>query len=307
MTASLFAEQLLNGVQYGVFLFLVSAGLTLIFGIMNFVNLAHGTLFMLGAYAAAAVYGLTGSYMAAWAAAPVAAGLAGWLLEAALIRHTYSRDHLVQVMVTFGLLVFFNQLMVVLFGAGSQPLDVPAALAGRIDLLPGRPYPTFRLAIIVVGALVAVLLYLVISRTRIGALVRAGASNRIMLDALGVDVRILYTCVFAAGAALAGLAGVMAGPVLSIEPGMGDEMLVLSFVVIVIGGIGSIRGALAASLIVGIVEVLGRSSLKDLLVAVLGYSAGQVAAPALASVAVYVVMVLVLFFRPQGLFPARQG
>ena len=304
---SLFLEQLLNGLQYGVFLFLLSAGLTLTFGIMNLVNLAHGSLFMIGAYCAAAVYGWTGSYVAACAAAPLMTALLGWLLEISLIRRIYGRDHLVQVLLTFGLLLFFNQLMVAIFGAASVPIDIPAFLSGRVDILPHRPYPTFRLAIIAAGCIVARALYATISRTRVGAMVRAGASNRTMLAALGVNVRLVYAGVFCAGAALAGLAGVMAGPVLSIEPGMGDEMLVLCFVVIVIGGIGSVRGALAASLIVGVVEVLGRTLLKDALSALLGYTAAQTAAPAAASVSVYAVMILILFFRPQGLFPARTG
>jgi branched-subunit amino acid ABC-type transport system permease component len=307
VSTALLLEQLLNGLQYGVFLFLVSAGLTLVFGIMNFVNLAHGTLFMLGAYAAAAIYAHTGSFMLAWAGAPIATSLIAGALERLLIRHAYARDHLVQVMVTFGLLLFFNQLMIVLFGPASQPLDIPAFLNRHIELLPGTPYPAFRLAIIGVGVVIAAGLYVIIARTRLGAMVRAGASNRVMLDALGVNVNALYAGVFCAGAALAGLAGVMAGPILSVEPGMGDEILILAFVVIVIGGIGSVRGALVASVIVGIVEVMGRSSLKTVLVQLLGDSPAQTAAPAIASMAVYLLMVLVLFFRPQGLFPARTG
>jgi branched-chain amino acid transport system permease protein len=300
-------EQVLNGVQYGVFLFLVTAGLTLVFGIMNLINLAHGSLFMAGAYVAALVVGATGSFALAFILAPAAIFALGWVIETIVLRRIYGHEHIDQVLVTFGLMLFCNQAVVMLFGSESQPLDIPQALAFTVEIIPGSPYPAFRLAIIGVGLAIACTLWLVITRTRIGALIRAGASNRTMLAALGVDVRTIYTWVFCTSAALAALAGVMAGPLISVEPGMGDEMLILAFVVIVIGGIGSIRGALIASLIIGLVEIAGRTTLKLLLAELIGDGAAQSAGPAIASMSVYLLMVAVLFFRPRGLFAARTG
>jgi len=286
---------------------LMAAGLTLVFGIMNFVNLAHGSLFMIGAYVASAIYQLSASFVLAFVLAPPVTAAVGYVIERLLLCRLYARDHLDQVIVTFALLIFANQLVILLFGAASQPIDAPAFLAGMVEIIPGVQYPDFRLAIIGVGVLVALLLYVVISRTRWGALVRAGASNPTMLGSLGVNVRWLHTAVFCAGTALAALAGTMAGPILSVEPGMGDEMLILAFVVIVIGGIGSIRGALIASIIVGLTEVAGRSSLKLALAGAFGSSVASTAAPAIASMSIYLFMAIVLFFRPQGLFAARTG
>jgi branched-chain amino acid transport system permease protein len=307
MSLSLLLEQVLNGLQYGIFLFLMAAGLTLVFGIMNFVNLAHGSLFMIGAYVASAIYQLSASFVLAFVLAPPVTAAVGYVIERLLLCRLYARDHLDQVMVTFALLIFANQLVILLFGAASQPIDAPPFLTGVIELIPGVQYPDFRLAIIGVGVVVALLLYVVISRTRWGALVRAGASNPAMLGTLGVNVRWLHTAVFCAGTALAALAGTMAGPILSVEPGMGDEMLILAFVVIVIGGIGSVRGALIASIIVGLTEVAGRSSLKLALAGAFGSSVASTAAPAIASMSIYLFMAVVLFFRPQGLFSARTG
>jgi branched-chain amino acid transport system permease protein len=307
MTQQFYLEQFLNGMQYGVFLFLVAAGLTLIFGIMNIINLAHGSLFMVGAYAAALVVRTTGSFGLAIILAPAVVFALGWLIESVVLRRIYGHEHIDQVLATFGLLLCCNQAVVMLFGSESQPLDVPQWLAFTVDVVPGSPYPAFRLAVIAVGLAIAAVLWLVIARTRAGALVRAGASNRVMLGMLGVDVRAIYTWVFCAGAALAALAGVMAGPLVSVEPGMGDEVLILAFVVIVIGGIGSIRGAFIASLLVGLVEIAGRTVLKLLLAGVAGDEAAQSVAPAIASMSVYLLMVLVLFVRPRGLFAARTG
>jgi branched-chain amino acid transport system permease protein len=307
MSLQFILEQVLNGVQYGVFLFLVTAGLTLVFGIMNLINLAHGSLFMAGAYAAALVVRLTGSFFLAFFVAPAAVFAIGWVMEAIVLRRLYGHEHIDQVLVTFGLILFCNQAIVMLFGSQSQPLDIPQALAFTVEFIPGTPYPAFRLAIIGVGLVIASALWVVIARTRTGALIRAGASNRTMLAALGIDVRAIYTWVFCASAALAALAGVMAGPLISVEPGMGDEMLILAFVVIVIGGIGSIRGALIASLMVGLVEIIGRTTLKLILAELIGSTAAQSAGPAVASMSVYLLMVIVLFFRPRGLFAARTG
>ena len=300
-------EQTLNGIQFGVFLFLIAAGLTLVFGIMNLVNLAHGSLYMVGAYFGATFFAWTDSFLLAIVLTAPAIMLVGVLLEVIALRTLYERDHMDQVLATFGLILFFNELVRILWGPESQAMPIPEALSGHIEIISGVPYPAFRVAVIGVGLGVALALYLLISRTRIGMLIRAGASNRSMVSALGVNIRLLYTLVFGLGAVLAGISGVMAGPLLAVEPGMGEDMLVLSFVVIVIGGIGSIRGALVASIIVGIVETVGRSILPFLLEAVISIEAAQTAGPALASMLIYIVMAAVLFFRPEGLFAARTG
>ncbi|HUH85787.1 MAG TPA: branched-chain amino acid ABC transporter permease [Stellaceae bacterium] len=298
-------EQVLNGTQFGVMLFLMAAGLTLVFGIMNLINLAHGALYMIGAYVAAWTFGATGSFLLALVAAIAAALLLGVAIEVIVFRRLYARDHLDQVLATFGLILFFDEMVRVIWGATALYMSVPAFLSGRVELLPGVPYPTYRLAIIAVGLLVALLLYLVIGKTRIGMLIRAGASNRVMVGALGVNVVLLYTLVFALGAALAALAGAMAGPIFTVEAGMGENVLILAFVVIVIGGIGSIRGAFVAALLVGIVDAVGRAFLRPLLALLMSHAAADAAGPALASMLIYILMAAVLFVRPQGLFPPR--
>ncbi|MBM3487094.1 MAG: branched-chain amino acid ABC transporter permease [Alphaproteobacteria bacterium] len=307
MSFLLIVEQTLNGIQFGVFLFLISAGLTLVFGIMNMVNLTHGSLYMMGAYYAFALTNLTGSFYLAILLMIPAALVTGIVLELVALRTLYSRDHLDQVLATFGLILFFNELVRLVWGPENKRFDIPQSLSGHVEIIPGIPYPEYRVAIIAVGLLVAVFLYFLIARTRIGMLVRAGASNRMMVGALGVNIRLLYTVIFGIGAALAGLAGGMAGPILSVGTGMGEGMLILAFVVIVIGGIGSIRGALVASVLVGIVETVGRSTVPILLQGFLSRDVANTAGPALASMLIYVVMAAVLFFRPQGLFPARTG
>src|SRR3954453_610054 len=260
-----FVEQLLNGLQFGVMLFLMAAGLTLIFGIMNVINLAHGALYMMGAYVAAATFAATGSFLLGVAAAVVAAALLGLVLEFILFRILYARDHLDQVLATFGLILFFNELVRIVWGSTALYMRVPDFLGGRVEILPGSPYPVYRLGVISVGLAVALLLYLLIARTRLGMLIRAGASNRTMLGPLGVNVRLLYTVVFALGAVLAALAGTMAGPIFTVESGMGENVLILAFVVIVIGGIGSGAGAFVAALLIGIVDAAGRAYLRPLL------------------------------------------
>jgi branched-chain amino acid transport system permease protein len=307
MDSLLVLEQTLNGLQFGVFLFLISAGLTLVFGIMNMVNLAHGSLYMIGAYFAAAIAQWTGSFILAILLTIPASMLVGVVLEIVALRTLYDRDHLAQVLATFGLILFFNEVVRMIWGPGGQFLSPPDYLAGHVEIIPGAPYPAFRLAIIAAGLIVGILLYLLITRTRIGMLIRAGASNRPMAGALGVNIKLLYTLVFGLGAALAGFAGLMAGPVLSVEPGMGEPMLILAFVVIVIGGIGSVRGAFVASIMVGIVNTLGRTMIPYLLGRILSTEAAQTAGPAIASMLIYILMAAVLFFRPQGLFPARTG
>lgn len=307
MDPSLLLVQGLNGLHLGVMLFLMAAGLTLIFGIMNLVNLAHGSLYMLGAYFAAAFHQWTGSFALAVLLAVPATALVGLVVELLVLRHLYARDHLDQVLATFGLILFFNELVRIVWGKAALFMALPAGLGGHVELFPGARYPVYRLAIVAVGVLVAVFLYVLISRTRLGMLIRAGASNRTMVAALGVNITRLYTLVFALGAGLAGLAGLMAGPILSIESGMGEPILILTFVVIVIGGIGSIRGAFVAAVLVGVVDTVGRAFLPPLLGTVLGPQAANQAGPALASMLIYVLMAGILAFRPEGLFPARTG
>ena len=305
MNLILVLEQTLNGLQLGVMLFLMAAGLTLVLGIMNLVNLAHGSFYMVGAYLATYFYGLTGSYLLG-----VVLGLAGTLVvgvavELVALRRLYERDHLDQVLATFGLILFFNELAAMLWGRAALYTNIPEYLSGHIDLLPGLRYPLYRAVIIAVGLAVAALLWFVVARTRLGMLIRAGASNRAMVAALGVNIRVLYTLVFGFGAALAGLAGLMAGPIYVVQPGMGELILIEVLVVIVIGGIGSIRGALAGALIVGMVDTLGRAFLKPTLATVISPTAADAAGPALASMLIYLLMAVVLALRPRGLFPAR--
>lgn len=278
----------LNGLQLGVMLFLMAAGLTLVFGVMNLINLAHGSLYMMGAYLAATIQQRTGSFLLAVLLAIPLTTMLGMLVEVTALRRLYKRDHLDQVLATFALILFFNELVRIVWGPQAYFMAVPELFSGYVSILPGVSYPIFRLVIIGVGLAVALLLYLIVSRTRLGMLIRAGATNREMVGALGVNIQLLYTVVFGLGAALAGLAGIMAGPILSVEVGMGESIIILTFVVIVIGGIGSIRGALIASMLVGLADTFGRVLLP----------------PALASMVIYVLMAGVLCWRPQGLFPA---
>ncbi len=305
MNGLLVLEQILNGLQLGVMLFLLAAGLTLIFGIMDLINLAHGSLYMVGAYVAATVAQLTGSFMLGLLAALPAAAVVGMAVEVIALRTLYERSHLDQVLATFGLILFFNELVRIVWGPQAIFMDVPGALSGTVEIIPGAPYPTFRLAIIGAGIVVAALLYVLVARTRVGMLIRAGASNREMVGALGVDVRLLYTLVFGLGAALAGLAGAMAGPLLAVEVGMGEGILILTFVVIVIGGIGSIRGALVGALLVGLVDTLGRAFLPTLLRLVMDPATADGVGASLSSMSIYILMAAILVLRPRGLFPAH--
>ncbi len=305
MDPILVLEQSLNGLQFGLMLFLLAAGLTLVFGIMDMINLAHGSLYMIGAYLAAAVAMATGSFWLAVAVAMGGTAVIGVVLEVTLLRHLYQRDHLHQVLATFALILMSNEAVRMIWGPTALALDPPPSLAGPVELLPGLYYPAFRLVIIGVGLLVAVLLYFLVSHTRLGMLVRAGASNREMARAMGVRVSLVFTIVFAIGAALCALAGAMLGPLFAVQVGMGESILILAFVVIVIGGIGSIRGALVGALLVGMVDTVGRTFLPMWLRAVLPPTVASNLGPALASVLIYVLMAGVLFWRPQGLFPAR--
>ena len=301
----LFVEQLLNGLQFGVTLLLMASGLTLVFGIMNLINLAHGSLYMVGAYVAATVVGATGSFLLGLLAGIAAAGLTGMAIEFVALRRLYDRDHLDQVLATFGLILFLNELVRIVWGRQPLLMDPPAWLAGTVEVVPGVPYPAFRLAVIVAGLAVILLLYWLVMRTRLGMWIRAGASNREMIGALGVNIGLLYTLVFGLGAVLAGFAGVMAAPFVAVEAGMGEGILILTFVVIVIGGIGSIKGAVVGSLLVGVSDTLGRAYLPTLLRALLSPSEADAVGASLASMTIYVVMALVLAFRPEGLFRAH--
>jgi branched-chain amino acid transport system permease protein len=299
-----FIEQCLNGVQLGMLLFLLAAGLTLIFGIMDLVNLAHGSLYMLGAYFAATFAAVTGSFVLAALLALLATAAAGMVLEVIAIRPLYGRPHLDHVLGTFGLILFFNDLVRRIWGPDGMTLSLPSEMLRAVQILPGVYYPLYRLVIILVTLAVAALLYLLVMRTRLGMLIRAGASNREMVGALGINIKLLYTLVFGLGAALAGFAGLMQAPILTVQIGMGENILILAFVVIVIGGIGSIRGAFVAALIVGLIDTLGRAFLPDLLRAVLSTNAALTLAPALSSMSIYMLMAAVLVIRPEGLFPA---
>jgi len=303
--ATLILEQTLNGLQFGLMLFLLAAGLTLVFGIMDMINLAHGSLYMIGAYLVAAVVQATGSFALAVGAAVLGTAVIGMLLEVTLLRRLYARDHLSQVLATFALLLICNEVVRLIFGSQPVMLSMPERLSGPVQLLPGFYYPAFRLVVIGAGLAVALFLYFLVGRTRAGMWVRAGASNREMASAMGINVKVLFTAVFGVAAALCAIAGAMLGPLLAVQVGMGESILILAFVVIVIGGIGSIRGALVGALLVGLVDTVGRAFLPMLLRSFLSAPVASGVGPALASIAIYVLMAAVLFWRPQGLFPAR--
>ncbi|NSX56282.1 branched-chain amino acid ABC transporter permease [Parasulfitobacter algicola] len=305
MSFILFAEQVLNGLQFGVMLFLMSAGLTLVFGVMGLINLAHGSLFMIGAFAAAAVAGLTGSFVLALMAALAAAAAAGALVEVLVIRRLYDRDHLDQVLATFALILIFSEGTRWIFGSFPLFLNIPDYLSGPVTLPGGIQYPLYRLTLIGIGLAVAVGLFLLISRTRLGIQIRAGESDREMIAALGVDISKLYTIVFALGAALAGLAGALVGAIQSVQVGMGEPVLILAFVVIVIGGIGSIKGALIGSILVGLTDTLGGLFMPALFALFMDNSSAATAGSALASMLIYILMAVVLIVKPSGLFGAR--
>ncbi|SUS07932.1 Branched-chain amino acid ABC transporter, permease protein [Candidatus Defluviicoccus seviourii] len=307
MTAQLFLEQTLNGLQQGVTLFLLAAGLTLVFGVMHLINLAHGTLYMVGAYVAATVTQVSGNFLWGVLAAVAAAGLTGTAIEVIALRRLYDRGHLDQVLATFGVILFFNELVKILWGPQALFLSPPAILSGTVEVIPGVPYPAYRLLIIAVGLAVALAVRQLITSTRTGMLIRAGATDREMVGALGVAVNRLFTRVFAIGAMLAGLAGAMAGPLLAIEVGMGEHILILTFVVVIIGGIGSVRGALVGALLVGLVDTYGRAFLPVVLRGVLSPTAADGIGGSLSSIAIYVLMAAVLIWRPRGLFQAYGG
>ena len=299
---TLFIEQCLNGLQFGLLLFLLAAGLTLVFGIMDLVNLAHGSLYMVGAYFAATFAAWTGSFVLGALLGLVATLVVGMAVEVIAMRRLYGRDHLDHVLGTFGLILFFDELVRLIWGPEGLSLPLPSWLNTSVQILPGVQYSAYRLSIIIVSLAVAGFLYVLVMRTRVGMLIRAGASNREMVGALGINIKLLYTLVFGLGAALAGLAGLMQAPILTVQIGMGENILIVAFVITVIGGIGSIRGAFIASLGLGLIDTLGRVFLVDICKMFMNAASASTVGPALASMLIYIIMAAVLVWRPTGLF-----
>jgi branched-chain amino acid transport system permease protein len=305
MSTQFIAEQLLHGVGYGLMLFLMAAGLTLVFGIMDTLNLSHGSLFMIGAYVSSTVQQYTGSFLAA-----VAGSVAGTLLVAAvveriLIRKLYRVDHLVQVVATLGLIFVADDVVIMLWGEAPLMASTPRLLANPVYFAPDWPYPSYRLLVLAAGVAVAVALYWLVTRTKLGMLVRAGASNRQMAELMGLQVQRVFMLVFVMGAALAGLAGALMAPISSVQVGMGEVILVPAFAVIVIGGIGSMRGALIAALMIGIVEAIGKTFGPSILKLWLSPSLVADVLPSLTTMLMYILMIVVLMVKPRGLLPAR--
>ena len=307
MEISFVVEQLLNGFQLGVLLFLLAAGLTLVFGIMDLVNLAHGSIYMIGAFFAATMTLALDSFILGIVIALPMTLILGMVLEVLALRTLYARGHMDQVLATFGLILFLNELVRIIWGPAGLAIPLPLFLDGSVSLPLGIVYPTYRMFIILIGIIVALGLYYLVSKTRLGMLIRAGASNRTMVGALGINIRFLFTAVFGLGAMLAGLAGMLIAPINQAQIGMGEDILILAFVVIVIGGIGSIRGAFIAAILAGVIDTMGRAFLDVLLLALLPANAAEAAGPALSSMLIYFLMAVVLIFRPQCLFPARNG
>ena len=305
MSLTLFLILCLNGLQYGLLLFLIAAGLTLVFGVMGFINLAHGVQYMVGAYLIFAFNGLTGSFWIALVLSMVSTLMIGLLLEYVVFRHLYARSHLDQVLATFGIIIFINELAKVLFGPATLSIATPEIISGSIQLTEQLRYPVYRLATIAVGLVVAIGLFLTISYTRTGMLIRAGSTTPDIVSALGVDIKRLFRIVFGVGAMLAGFAGAIAAPLFAIEPGMGDNILIIAFVVIIIGGVGSIGGAFIAAILVGLIDTLGRSLVTELLGLAFNASMANQIGPALASMLIYILMAAILVFRPKGLLPAK--
>ncbi|NIO41816.1 MAG: branched-chain amino acid ABC transporter permease [Burkholderiales bacterium] len=297
MDPYIFLIQLLNGVQYGLLLFLVASGLTLIFGIMGVINLAHGSFYMVGAYLAWSLTQYLGNFWLALLAGMFMSFLLGWLLEWLFIRHLYRRDHLQQVLLTYGLILIFSELRSILWGDDVHSIEIPALLAGSIRLTETLAYPVYRVWLSLVCVVLAALMYYLIQYTRVGMMIRAGASNREMTQSLGIDIGLLYRLLFAFGVALAAFAGMIAAPVSSVFPGMGNQVLIICFVVVVIGGIGSVKGAMAAALLIGLIDTFGKVVEIEI--------AGFRVLPELAGMSVFVMMVFVLLWRPEGLFARR--
>ncbi|MBP0048927.1 branched-chain amino acid ABC transporter permease [Marinobacterium sp. AK62] len=285
MTTSLFLVQLINGLQYGLLLFLIASGLTLVFGVMGILNLAHGSMYMVGAYLVWYFFEHTGSFGLSALISAVIALLVGVFMERTLIRQLYRRNHLDQVLLTIGMIFVFNALQSILWGNDPLGVAVPPSLSGAIPMTDVLEYPIYRIFVALLCVLIAGVMYFMINKTRLGMLIRAGESNREMVECLGIDIRKLYTIVFAIGVMLAAVAGVAAAPMSSIVPGMGEHILITCFVVVVIGGMGSIKGAFVAALLVGLVDTFA-----------------SVMVPQLSSMMIYILMAFILLIKPQGLF-----
>ncbi len=302
MDWNLLITQLVNGLQLGLLLFLLASGLTLIFGIMDFVNLSHGSFYMIGAYFCGSIVAYSGSFLLGILLGLGGTFIVGALVEWCIVRKLYHRSHLDHVLVTFGLILIFDSLVHMLWGASGIAIPLPPALNGQITL-GSLVLPTYRLLIISSGLAVATFLYVLVTKTRLGMLIRAGASNRKMVEALGVDINRLFWLVFALGATMAGLAGMLIAPITEASIGMGNDIIIVAFVVVIIGGIGSVRGAFYAAMMLGLIDTLSRSYLDLLMGLAMSVESAETAAPALSAMLIYILMAAVLAFRPQGLFP----
>ncbi len=302
MDWNLLLTQLMNGFQLGLLLFLLASGLTLIFGIMDFINLAHGSFYMIGAYFCGSIVARGGSFLLAVLVALMGTFLVGMIVERVIARRLYQADHLDHVLVTFGLILIFDTLVHIIWGPAGMAIPLPAILDGQITL-GTLVLPTYRLVIISGGLLMAGILSLLVTRSRLGMWIRAGASNRTMAEALGVNIHKLFLIVFAIGAAMSGFAGMLIAPITEASIGMGNDIIIIAFVVVIVGGIGSVKGAFYAAILIGLIDTLGRSYLDDLLKVFMSVRHAETAAPALSAMLVYILMAIVLAFRPQGLFP----
>ena len=304
MDTTLFIIQLLNGLQLGLLLFLVASGLTLVFGILDFVNLAHASLYMLGAFICASFTLWLGNFLLGVLLALPVTALIGLVVERVVARPLYARDHLDQVLATFGLILVIDTTAQLIWGPAGIAVPLPAWLEGQIQL-GALTLPSFRLLIIGAGLLAAGGLFWLVNYTRLGMLIRAGASNRTMVSALGIDIQSLFALVFALGATLAGLAGMLIAPITEASIGMGNSVIITAFVVIIVGGIGSMKGAFIAALMIGLIDTLGRSFLDDIFKLVMSTEAAETSAPAVSAMLIYIIMAVVLALRPQGLFPPK--
>ena len=302
MDWNLLITQLMNGLQLGLLLFLLAAGLTLIFGIMDFINLSHGSFYMVGAYFCGSLTVISGSFLIGVVGGLIGVFIVGALIEWFIARKLYRSDHLDHVLVTFGLILIFDTLIHMIWGAAGMAIPLPEVLNGQITM-GNIVLPTYRVVIISAGLLVAALLYILVTKTRLGMLIRAGASNRTMVEALGVNINRLFLIVFALGAALAGLAGMLIAPITEASIGMGNDIIITAFVVVIVGGIGSVKGAFYAALLIGLIDTLSRSYLDDLMKLVISSDAAETAAPAISAMLIYILMAGILAFKPQGLFP----
>ncbi|PRX35475.1 branched-chain amino acid transport system permease protein [Meinhardsimonia xiamenensis] len=305
MDTALFVIQLLNGLQLGLLLFLVASGLTLIFGILDFVNLAHGALYMLGAFICATLTMWTGSFVLSVILSLPVVGAIGFAIERLVARSLYTRDHLDQVLATFGLILVLDTLAHLIWGPEGMAIPLPAWLDGQIAVTETLVIPTYRLLIIATGLATAGGLFWLVNYTRLGMLIRAGASNRTMVAALGINIQLLFSLVFALGAVLAGLAGMLVAPITEASIGMGNNIIITAFVVIIVGGIGSMKGAFIAALMIGLIDTLGRSFLDDIFKLFMSTAAAETSAPAVSAMLIYIIMAAVLAVRPQGLFPPK--